>query len=287
MADRRRFTPEDVAAIQENYQQELESLLSVDDAIGGLVNTLERTGELANTLIIYTSDNGFFHGEHGVRDSKVLPYEPGIRIPLIMRGPGVPVANRQKQLVGNVDLASTILEAAGGTAGRVQDGRSLFRLMRDRSLEFGREFVIENGRGVNSIPQYRGLRNNRFLYVRHDRTGETELYDLRKDPLQIKNLEDSDPYMPIRGPCRGDSGPFSAAAAGRASRASPRCGSRRGRSSPRRRKRSAARARTRPACRATCGYRCSARMAGGWSRFATRSGGAGSARRASAPSACV
>jgi len=198
VADRRRFTPEDVASIQENYQQELESLLSVDDAVGGLVNTLERTGELANTLIIYTSDNGFFHGEHGVRDSKVLPYEPGIRIPLIMRGPGVPAANRQKQLVGNVDLASTILEAAGGTAGRLQDGRSLFRLMRDRSLEFGREFVIENGRGVNSIPQYRGLRNNRFLYVRHDRTGETELYDLRKDPLQIKNLEDSDPYMPIR-----------------------------------------------------------------------------------------
>ena len=134
VADRRRFTAEDVAAIQENYQQELESLLSVDDAVGSLLNTLQDTGELANTLIIYTSDNGFFHGEHGVRSEKVLPYEPGIRTPLIMRGPGVPVAKRQNQLVGNVDLAPTILEAArAATPGRVQDGRSLFGLLRDRT----------------------------------------------------------------------------------------------------------------------------------------------------------
>ena len=97
-----------------------------------------------------------------------------------------------------MDLASTIAEAAGATPGRVQDGRSLFRLLRDPSLELGREFVLENGRGVNSIPQYRGLRNNRFLYVRHDTTGETELYDLRKDPYEMKNLEDSDPYAGIR-----------------------------------------------------------------------------------------
>ena len=84
-------------------------------------------------MIIYTSDNGFFHGEHGVRSEKVLPYEPGIRMPLIMRGPGVPVAKRQKQLVANVDLAPTILDIADATPGRVQDGRSLFDLMRDRT----------------------------------------------------------------------------------------------------------------------------------------------------------
>jgi hypothetical protein len=70
--------------------------------------------------------------------------------------------------------------------------------MRDRSLEFGRELVLENGRGVNSVPQYRALRNNRFLYVRLDTTGEHELYDLRKDPYELKNLEDSDRYAGIR-----------------------------------------------------------------------------------------
>ncbi len=198
VADRRRFSAEDVGAIQENYQQELESLLSVDDAVGRLVDTLTATGELDNTLIIYTSDNGFFHGEHLVRSEKVLPYEPGIRVPLIMRGPGVPAGRRQGQLVGNVDLAPTILSAAGAIPGRVQDGRSLFRLLHDRSLELGREFVLENGRGVNSVPQYRALRNNRFLYVRHDTTGEFELYDLRKDPYELHNLEDSDRYAGIR-----------------------------------------------------------------------------------------
>ena len=198
VADRVRFTPEDVAAIQENYQQELESLLSVDDAVGRVIGTLQATGELDNTVIIYTSDNGFFHGEHGVRSEKVLPYEPGIRVPLIMRGPGVPAGRRLNQLVGNVDLSPTILDIARGQPGRVQDGRSLFGLMRDRSLELGREFVLENGRGVNSVPQYRALRNNRFLYVRHDTTGEFELYDLRKDPYQLKNLEDSDAYAGIR-----------------------------------------------------------------------------------------
>ena len=149
-------------------------------------------------MIIYTSDNGFFHGEHGVRSEKVLPYEPGIRTPLIMRGPGVPVGKRLNQLVGNVDLAPTILDIANATPGRVQDGRSLFGLMNDRTRELGREFVLENGRGVNSVPQYRALRNNRFLFVRHDTTGEHELYDLRKDPFELKNLEDSDRYAAIR-----------------------------------------------------------------------------------------
>ena len=61
--------------------------------------------------------------------------------------------------------------------------------------------MLENGRGVNSVPQYRALRNNRFLYVRHDTTGEHELYDLRKDPFELKNLEDSDRYAAIRARC--------------------------------------------------------------------------------------
>ena len=124
-----------------------------------------------------------------------------------MRGPGVPVAKRLNQLVGNVDLAPTILDIANATPGRVQDGRSLFGLMRDRTRELGREFVLENGRGVNSVPQYRALRNNRFLYVRHDTTGEHELYDLRKDPFQLRNLEDSDRYAPHQEAARQAAAP--------------------------------------------------------------------------------
>jgi N-acetylglucosamine-6-sulfatase len=175
-------------AIKENYQQELESLLSVDDAVGRLLDTLARTGELSNTLVIFTSDNGFFHGEHRVPAEKVLPYEPSIRVPMMMRGPGVPAGRTLSQLVGNIDWAPTILDAADAEPGRVQDGRSLFALAEDPTKELGRELVLENGRGVGSVSQYRGLRNNRFAYIRSDRTGERQLYDLRRDPAQLRNV---------------------------------------------------------------------------------------------------
>ncbi|HEV2723920.1 MAG TPA: sulfatase [Thermoleophilaceae bacterium] len=198
VADRGRIRGEIFAAVQENYQQELESLLSVDDAVGNVLAALSRSGELENTLIIYTSDNGFFHGEHRVRSEKILPYEPGLRVPLVMRGPGVPPNRRLRQMVGNIDLAPTILEAAGATPGRVVDGRSLLELTRDPTFETGRELVIENGRGVNSVPMFRALRNNRFLYVEHGTTGETELYDLQVDPYELRNLEDSLLYAPVR-----------------------------------------------------------------------------------------
>ncbi len=196
-ADRRRLTLSDVAAIQENYQQELESLLSVDDAMGSVLDALRRSGELENTLFIYTSDNGFFHGEHRYRGEKVLPYWPAANVPLVMRGPGVPRGKTLRQLVANVDLAPTILEAAQATPRRLQDGRSLMSVLRDQTLELGREFVHENGAGVNGVPRYRALRNDRFLFVRHDSTGETELYDLRKDPYELTSRDESDSYAGV------------------------------------------------------------------------------------------
>ena len=125
------------AAIDENYQQRLESLLAVDEAVVRLVDTLRSERELDNTLILFTSDNGFFHGEHRVQLGKVLVYEPSIRVPLIMRGPGVPEGARRRQLVTNADLAPTILEAAGAKPGKPQDGRSLFPLLEDRGARMG------------------------------------------------------------------------------------------------------------------------------------------------------
>ena len=81
VADRPRFTPEKVAGIEENWRQELESLLAVDEGVAQIMDALRRTGELENTLIVYMSDNGFMHGEHRALAEKVLPYEPSIRIP--------------------------------------------------------------------------------------------------------------------------------------------------------------------------------------------------------------
>ena len=84
------LTAATIGKIRENYQQRLESLLAVDDAVAQIVNELTAIGELDNTYILFTSDNGFFHGEHRVPSGKVLLYEPSIRVPLIVRGPGIP-----------------------------------------------------------------------------------------------------------------------------------------------------------------------------------------------------
>jgi N-acetylglucosamine-6-sulfatase len=198
VADRPRLSPEWLGAIQENYQQELESLLSVDDAVGAVLNALERSGELDDTLLIYTSDNGFFHGEHRLASEKILPYEESARIPLIMRGPGVPRGRRLGQLVSNIDWAPTIVDAADAKPWRLMDGSSLFGLMKDPQREPGREIVLENGVGANGVPMFRALRNQRYVWIDHKTTGEYELYDLLKDPYELHNLEDRDSYAPIR-----------------------------------------------------------------------------------------
>jgi N-acetylglucosamine-6-sulfatase len=184
------------AAIDENYQQRLESLLAVDEAVVRLVDTLRAERELDNTLILFTSDNGFFHGEHRVALGKVLVYESSIRVPLIMRGPGVPEGERRRQLVTNADLAPTILEAAGAKPGKPQDGRSLFPLLEDRGLEWGRDLLIEGAPGVNQ-PAFDALRTYRYVYVQHA-NGERELYDLERDPHQLTSLHNDPAYADVQ-----------------------------------------------------------------------------------------
>ena len=116
----------------------------------------------------------------------MLVYEPSIRVPLIMRGPGVPEGAHRRQLVTNADLAPTILEAAGAKPGKPQDGRSLFPLLEDRGLEWGRDLLIEGAPGVNQ-PAFDAIRTYRYVYVQHA-NGERELYDLERDPYQLTSL---------------------------------------------------------------------------------------------------
>jgi N-acetylglucosamine-6-sulfatase len=158
--------PETIAAIEENWRQEHESLLAVDEAVARIVSALERTGELANTLIVYTSDNGYMHGEQRIKGGKVWHYEPSSRVPLIMRGPGVPAGLRDPRPVANIDLAPTIMDAADAQPQRVLDGRSLFGLLADPGVWWGRDILIENGRGANDVPPYRAIRTGRLRALR-------------------------------------------------------------------------------------------------------------------------
>jgi N-acetylglucosamine-6-sulfatase len=178
--NRRVIPPAQLNAIRENYQQRLESLLSVDEAVRDILSALEATGELSRTLVIFTADNGFFHGEHRVPAGKVLVYEPSVRVPLIVRGPGVPRGVQRSNLVANVDLAATILDAAGGRADRRLDGRSLLPFARDPLVRSGRDILLET-------PTYSAIRTPNHVFVQHS-TGEQELYDLAADPHQLQSL---------------------------------------------------------------------------------------------------
>ncbi|MGH2713188.1 MAG: sulfatase family protein, partial [Thermoleophilaceae bacterium] len=198
VSSRSHLSPDTIAGIEENWRQELESLQAVDEAVARIVGTLERTGELENTLVVYTSDNGYMHGEHRLKAEKVWLYDEASRVPLIMRGPGVPRGLRDPRPVANIDIAPTIVEAAGAQPQRVLDGRSLLGLMDDPGVWWGRELLIENGNGANGVTPFRAIRTNRFIYAQHLLTGEYELYDLERDPFQLDNVEGSPAYAAVQ-----------------------------------------------------------------------------------------
>ena len=149
-----------------------------------IVDALAATGELDSTLLIFTSDNGMEHGEHRIPFGKNLPYEETARVPLLMRGPGIRAGVEVRDLVANVDLAPTILDATGAKPRLREDGRSLLPLTRRPGDWSGRSLAIEGNR-------YRGVRTARYIYVHWIRGpdhGATELYDLERDPYELRNL---------------------------------------------------------------------------------------------------
>ena len=177
-------------AIRENYQQRLESLLAVDEAVRDLLSALDSTGVLGRTYVIFTADNGFFHGEHRIPTGKVLVYEPSVRVPLIVRGPGIPRGVTRTNLAANVDLAATILDAAGARAARRLDGRSLLPFARDARRRSGRDILLET-------TTYSAIRTPRHVFVQHS-TGEQELYDLFADPHQLTSLHADARLAPLK-----------------------------------------------------------------------------------------
>jgi N-acetylglucosamine-6-sulfatase len=183
-------------AIEENYRQRLESLQAVDEAVVAIANALRAAGELDNTLLVFTSDNGFFHGEHRMPNEKMLVYEPSIRVPLIMRGPGVPVGAERRQLVTNADLAPTILDVAEASATKPQDGSSLLPLLADPRLEWGRDLLIEGAEGF-IVRGFAAIRTYRYVYAEYT-TGERELYDLERDPHELQSVHDDPAYAPVQ-----------------------------------------------------------------------------------------
>ena len=187
-----------IAAVQEMWQQRRETLMAVDEAVVSIVETLRSTGELDNTLLIFTSDNGFFHGEHRVPSGKVMWYEPSIHLPLLMRWTGnksLPRGVHRSQLVMNVDDAETILDAANARADRVVDGVSLLPLWRDAGREIGRDLLVDNSPGAGHFDAIRTLHYKYAEYL----GGQREFYDLRKDPYELESQHNNPAYGALIG----------------------------------------------------------------------------------------
>ncbi|HKH23267.1 MAG TPA: sulfatase [Solirubrobacterales bacterium] len=229
-----RFGPGLIAKIQTRYQHRLETLMSVDDAIERIVNELASKNELGNTYLIFTSDNGFMQGQHRLHQGKFAPYEPSIQVPLLIRGPGIPAGGQPRALVWNGDITATILKMADARPDLTQDGRSLLPYARDPNLRSTRPILIETGPpGATNepgtpvsaasgkrvhfstyvknldqdhtaqiaraivAPRYRAIRTGRYLLVKYS-DGSRELYDLKRDPLELKSKYKDSRYFPVR-----------------------------------------------------------------------------------------
>jgi arylsulfatase A-like enzyme len=193
---------EQIANLDYLYRRRVQTLQAVDELIGQVIGTLEQTGQLENTYIIFTSDNGFHLGQHRMNAGKGTLYEEDIRVPFVIRGPGVPTgASLQGFLSGNVDLAPTIAELAGVNSPAYVDGRSLVPLLGTdkpalgdwRSVYFleiyGQE-AQEDQEGESplfTLNEIFGLRTTDYLYVER-KTGLPELYDMHDDPYQLQNM---------------------------------------------------------------------------------------------------
>jgi arylsulfatase A-like enzyme len=170
-----------IADIDRRYRGRLESLLSVDDEVKRIVDLVTKSGDERKTFFIFTSDNGLELGSHRVLFKNFL-YEEGERVPLIIRGPGIPENVTRDQLVSNVDLAPTIVAVTRARPGRVMDGTSLLPLISDQTAGMTRDLLFES----NDIGAY-GIRRGPWKYNQWD-DGSRELYNIVDDPYELRNL---------------------------------------------------------------------------------------------------
>ena len=178
-----------------NHLDHCRTLLSVDNQIGRIVDTLKQTGRLQDTLLMFASDNGFEEGEHRWPSKKIAPYEEDLHVPMIVRYDALtqsrPSVN--KDMVLNVDFAQTFAAAAGVKAPRAQ-GTSFLPMLAGASPPWRHHFLIEHWAPLGVpwyVPPYCGVQDGQYVFVQYG-TQERELYDLSQDPYELQNIA-SDP----------------------------------------------------------------------------------------------
>lgn len=179
------------------YRARVRALATLDDEVAATVRHLEAIGQLDNTVIMFTSDNGYLFGEHR-RKGKVLAYEESVRVPLLVRGPGVPRGKVRKQTVAMIDLAPTFAALAGATPMVAQDGSSLWRYATRDVRQADRALLVQAGTDrVAPRWQFRAVRTKRYTFVAWPKARD-ELYDRRLDPYQLHSQDRSREYAAQR-----------------------------------------------------------------------------------------
>jgi N-acetylglucosamine-6-sulfatase len=195
------------AGTQEEIRLRARMMASVDEGVGMILDTLEKNGELDNTCIIFLGDNGYFFGEHGLGPERRFAYEEGIRCPFLVRFPKLIKAGTKKsELLICQDIAPTLIELAGGKPGPQIQGRSLLPLLSKKPAKW-RKSVLAEYWAEQAYPwligmTYKAIRTERYKlihWVNKGIDGELdELYDLDKDPYELKNLIRSRSHAAIR-----------------------------------------------------------------------------------------
>jgi N-acetylglucosamine-6-sulfatase len=194
LAGLRPLGPETVGP-DEDVLNRLRMLSAVDEGVGELREALEEAGQLDNTLFIVTSDHGYFYGEHGLNVERRLPYEESIRIPLLVRFPSrIQAGSTPDSMVQTIDLAPTIVAAAGAEIPSQYQGQSLWPLLEGKTPADWRDSVLVEYWSDTVFPRihklgYQAVRNDRWKFIHYtDQPGIDELYDLQSDPYELKNL---------------------------------------------------------------------------------------------------
>ncbi|CAA6679328.1 MULTISPECIES: sulfatase [unclassified Lentimonas] len=179
----------------------LRVIRAVDENVGRLLDYLDEAGLSENTIVIYSSDQGFYLGEHGWYDKRWM-FEQSLSMPFLVRWPAVIEAGtRNEALIQNIDYAPTFLEVAGAEVPDAIQGESLLPLFQGEQPKDWREsiyYAYYENPGVHNVPQHDGVRTDRYKLFYMPQYDEWQMFDLEKDPEEMTSVYDHPEYAPIR-----------------------------------------------------------------------------------------
>lgn len=185
------------ATNEQTIRERSEMLMAVDESLGKIMDLLASLGQLDNTIVVFTSDHGYWYGEHGLNDERRLAYEESIRIPLMIRYPkSIQPGSTSALMVQSIDLAPTLLEMTGTPSKNSFDGVSLVPIFKGKVKDWRASLFIEYYSDT-VFPRifkmgYKAVRTGRYKYIQYEELeGMDELYDLQEDPYEMKNLAQS------------------------------------------------------------------------------------------------